>query len=151
MSSERTNDSVLGSASEWVETGPYEPWFRDPEKLIRKALGDSIHAKNIKRLVRKLVVDIACRDDEFRVELGKDLAEIAKGKFHRPNTYTKGFRMLVLANVKCWKEAGVVKTLPEAFAKIAEIHRSEYPDLTEDAVRGIYQRELAIRRKHKTP
>lgn len=151
MQSERKKVGVLGSAAEWVEPGPYVPWFKDPEKLLRRALGDSHHAREIKRLIRKLVVDIAYQDDEFRVELGKDLCEIAKGKSHRPNTYTKDFRLLVFANVKCWKESGVVKTLPEAFAKIAEIHRSEYPELTEDAIRGIYQRERDIRKKHKTP
>lgn len=151
MQSDRKSRSVLGSASEWCDSEPLKPRFKDPEKLLRAALGDSFPERNIKRLLRKLVTDIASRDEEFRVELKKDLGEIAKGRSHRPKTYPDWFVMMIFFEVKSWKEAALVKTLNDAFAKSADLHRSEYPDLTEDAIRGIYQRELARLRKHKTP
>lgn len=150
MASKKPIETVMGSAANRRDTELFTPWFRDKEKLIRAALRDSDLGRDLKRLLRKLVSDIAKRDDDFRIDLKKDLEELGRGKFHRPQTYPDGFRMMILAEMRVWKQAGVIKNLSEGYAKSAELHRSEFPDLTEDAVRGIYQREMAAQKKHKT-
>jgi len=142
--------TVLGSAAKYDDGKPLALWFKNPEKLVRAALQDSDPGKEIKRLIRKLITDIASKDDEFRVELKKDLDELGKGKNHRPG-YPRWFRMMVFDEVVFWRHSGMAKNLPEAFMKSADIHRDLYPDITDDAIRGIYQRELKSASAHKTP
>lgn len=151
MQSDRKNKSVLESAAEWCGQGPFPPLVKDPEKVIRDVFEDAGASQKLKRLIRKQVTDLAARDDAFRVELAKDLTEVGKIKRHRPSSYPNFFPKLIYIEVCMWREHGKAKNLTDAFAISLEIHRAEYPDLTDDAIRGIYQRELAIRRKHKTP
>ena len=151
MAAERKKVSVLESAAEWRGKGPFPPLVKDPEKLIRDVFEDAGVSQKLKRLIRKQVTDLAARDAAFRVELAKDLTEVGKRKSHRPSSYPDFFPKLIYAEICMWREHGKAKNLTDAFAISLDIHRAEYPDLTEDAIRGIYQRELAIRRKHKTP
>lgn len=151
MASNETKKTVMASAATNAQLEPSIPWFKDDEKLIRAALQGKYPNRDLKRLIRKLVSDIAVKDDDFRVELSKDLAELGKGKFHRPNTYPRWFRMMLMDELRVWRSAGIIKNLPEGYAKAAELHRSEFPELTEDAVRGVYQRERAAMQIHKTP
>lgn len=150
MSTIKPGKAVLQMAAGDNDGKPFEPWFRNREKLIRSALRDDYIGRSLKRLIRKLIVDIASKDEEFRTELAKDLVEIAKGKSRRPKIYPDWFANLIFDEVKAWKEAGSVKTLPEAFERSAEIHKNDFPEITENAVRGIYQRKLSVSKKHKT-
>src|SRR6185369_4888948 len=104
MQSKAKKKTVLGAAAELGNHEPLEPWFKNREKLIRAALKSDSLGYELKRLIRKLVGDLAAREETFRADLANDLAEISKGKSHRPRTYTDGFRIQVFTEVKAWKD-----------------------------------------------
>jgi len=151
--SSKRKKSVLAQASEIPNREGAESsfWWRDPDRLLARVMSLAKSDPKVRRLLRAKVGKLARHDEEFRLELRKDLDAIGEGKKGRPSSYGPLYGEYVLGFVEWLKANGHAKTNPDAFDEMAAIERQRFPDITDDAVRGIYQRARYARKKHETP
>lgn len=141
--------SVLAQGAEFAAGDvKLEFWWRDPDRLLTRVMSLAETDPKVLRLLRAKVGKLAGGDEEFRIELRKDLDAISGKTKHRLSPYGKFFREYVFEFVKWMVNSGHAANLPDAFAQVVVIERQRFPDLTDDAVRGLYQRERDARKKH---
>ena len=143
--------TVIALGAEFVDAGDaFSPWWRDPDRLLARVMALAKSDPKTRRLLRAKVGKLARHDEEFRLELRKDLDAVGEGKTGRRHNYGPLYGEFVLGFVEWLKANGHARTNPDAFAEIAAIERQRFPDLTDEAVRGIYQRARDARKKHGT-
>lgn len=143
--------TVLAQGAEFVYAGDaLSPWWRDPDRLLARVMALAESDPKTLRLLRAKVGKLARHDEEFRLELRKDLDAIGEKKPGRRSPYGPFFREYVFGFVEWMLSSGHAANLADAFAEVAAIERQRFPDLTDDAVRGIYQRARDARKKHET-
>lgn len=147
--------SILAQAAEF-DSGDVklEFWWRDPDRLLARVMALAEADPKFRRLMRAKVGKLASSDEDFRLELRKDLDAIGQKKPGRRSPYGPFFREYVAGFVEWIVSNGHAANLPDAFVKVAEIERQRFPDLTDEAVRGLYQRARVARKgrkKHENP
>ena len=141
--------SVLAQGAEFAGDGvTLDFWWRDPDRLLKRVMALAETDPKVRRLLRAKVGKLAGSDEEFRIELRKDLDAIGEKKPGRRSPYGPLFREYVVGFVEWMVSSGNAANLADAFAQVAAIESQKFPDLTDDAVRGIYQRARVARKKH---
>jgi hypothetical protein len=125
-----------------------EFWWRNPERLMTRVMALAESDPRLLRLLRAKVGKLAAADDEFRIELKKDI-EAIPGKREGRRGHPEFFKEMVVDHVDWLRSGAHVRNLDQAYEATATHFECLFPGLTDGVVRGIYQRARAVREKHK--